>query len=162
MGAAEQKVQSARDSSTARLIDAAAQDQAELVHQPAQQASPEANGSSQPLKEQSASLEPADDALDIKEAVSKEESDRFFGLYDADGSGSVDMKELLEMVAASSTKPKSRKCGMQMVMAWLRRQNSIRDCFVQQRPILSCSISLEQLLLRRLHSRICHEMGHHK
>ena len=98
--AAEQKVQGARDSSTARLMDAAAQDQAELVHQPAQQANPpEADGSSQPLKEQSASPA-ADDALDINAAVSKEESDCFFDLYDTDGSGSVDMEELLEMVAA--------------------------------------------------------------
>jgi hypothetical protein len=43
---------------------------------------------------------PADDALDCNEAVTKEESDCFFDLYDTDGSGTVEMEELLEMVAA--------------------------------------------------------------
>ena len=35
-----------------------------------------------------------------QEIVSREESDDFFDLYDTDGSGTVDMEELLEMVAA--------------------------------------------------------------
>jgi hypothetical protein len=43
---------------------------------------------------------PGDDALDSNEAVTKEESDRFVDLYDTDGSGTVEMEELLEMVAA--------------------------------------------------------------
>lgn len=51
----EHKVQSARDTAAERLMDAAAQDQAELVHQPAQQANREADSYTQPLKQQSAS-----------------------------------------------------------------------------------------------------------
>ena len=49
---------------------------------------------------QAEAQKPAHDALDINEAVSQEESDHFFDLYDTDGSGTVDMEELLEMVAA--------------------------------------------------------------
>ena len=34
------------------------------------------------------------------QAVSQEESDEFFDLYDTDGSGAVDIDELVQMVAA--------------------------------------------------------------
>ena len=39
-------------------------------------------------------------AAHTTEAVSQEESDEFFHLYDTDGSGAVDIKELVQMVAA--------------------------------------------------------------
>ena len=61
---------------------------------------------------------PAHDALDNNAAVSQEESDHFFDLYDTDGSGTVDMEELLEMVAAFKQRDSSSLNQAKIKEAW--------------------------------------------
>ena len=65
---------------------------------------------------ETAAAKAAEDALD--EAVSKEESDRFFDLYDTDASGTVDMEELLEMVAAFKQRDSSSLNQAKIKEAW--------------------------------------------
>ena len=61
---------------------------------------------------------PMDGASDINEAVTKEESDRFFDLYDTNGSGTVEMQELLEMVAAFKQRESSSLNQAKIKEAW--------------------------------------------
>ena len=52
------------------------------------------------------------------QAVSQEESDEFFDLYDTDGSGAVDIDELVQMVAAFKQRDSSTLKRTKIQEAW--------------------------------------------
>ena len=59
-----------------------------------------------------------DNAAHTTEAVSLEESDEFFNLYDTDGSGAVDIGELVQMVAAFKERDSSTLNQTKIQEAW--------------------------------------------
>jgi len=59
-----------------------------------------------------------DNAAHTTEAVSQEESDEFFNLYDTDGSGAVDIGELVQMVAAFKERDSSTLNQTKIQEAW--------------------------------------------
>jgi hypothetical protein len=52
------------------------------------------------------------------QAVSQQESDEFFDLYDTDGSGAVDIDELVQMVAAFKQRDSSTMNRSKIQEAW--------------------------------------------
>ena len=63
---------------------------------------------------------------DITEEVSQEESDEFFDLYDTDGSGAVDIDELVQMVAAFKQRDSSTLNRTKIQKAWDADDGSVR------------------------------------